>query len=205
MGQETRPTDGHRLLRRPPAAAWPGLCRNRLPQGQCRAAQGAGRPDAAGSPDAADRLVEPHRSGRGYGRGEPGLPALPYPDHGRDQPSLLHRLPWPNARALPRRRPQSVADADGRSRPRLGTAEEHRPGHQQFPPAAVRHDVRQTPRSARLLPRNGGQVRPAHKLSDISSVQRPDFPLALSEANQVVRLIPSLHSLAIKPDNSRAT
>ena len=41
MGEEARPADGHRLLRRPSAAARAGLCRDRLPEGQCRAAQGA--------------------------------------------------------------------------------------------------------------------------------------------------------------------
>ena len=36
--------DHDRLFRRPSAAARPGLCRDRLPEGQCRAAQGTAPP-----------------------------------------------------------------------------------------------------------------------------------------------------------------
>ena len=53
MGQEALAADGHRLLRRPSAAARAGLCRDRFPEGQCRAAQGADagrRPRASQTP-----------------------------------------------------------------------------------------------------------------------------------------------------------
>ncbi len=45
----------------------------------------------------------------------------------------------------------------GEATPDWARQKTDRPGDQRFPPAAIRHDVRQAPRRARLLPRNGRQ------------------------------------------------
>ena len=82
-------------------------------------------------------------------------------------------LPGRDERALPRRRPQPVADAGWRGHARLGAAEGDRPGDPRFPPVAVRYDVRQTPCGARLLPRNGRQGCRPYELSRRPVACRP--------------------------------